>query len=574
MSDEPKSTRGFDISLLGQPLLLDIPHFGTGRIDAITTDFLSWFRAGERSSRWSSRDVFLRALLLERTALQDGPDTPLHDQVARIDHESLDAIDQLFMHRIAPHWRLDHGLSSESLEEQEADTTPVGNFLDHMRRYADGDINAMRALMAKGTGAFSHSRILDQINPVLKYLDGSDPVGKAIRLAQEQQKLLGGIDKLGLAARGESLSREVDRILHGMNGGLEEYKRTALPNVMRGSAEFTRAMDQAMGLSSALNHASVLEKTHASSLARGHADFSREIDRMLGIGIGDAVSNPSKLHRLSSVIGDTLAKHYDDLWADHNRFGSALYTAKAFGLGLGRAQLDVLSGAITGALPLDTLSATGILKKFFEPGFRSAAALGISGAAGQGLVSDVLRSYDKSAAIEAALFSAVVDSVHVIGDPGASAGEVGNALHIVIAAIESLRQYVRKEYEKAGLIATLALIASLVAIWISLNPDHSSEISMLKEVREANQQLGSIRNELRDDVTRTASSQIRYVHAATPLRTSPGREGLIIRRVYPDQWLRVLESKGDWAHVEVFDYQSDASIDGWMHRSHLRRLGR
>lgn len=74
--------------------------------------------------------------------------------------------------------------------------------------------------------------------------------------------------------------------------------------------------------------------------------------------------------------------------------------------------------------------------------------------------------------------------------------------------------------------------------------------------------------ELREE--RLEDRAIRYLVEHAWLRAAPTRDGMRIRRVYPDQIVRVLDESGNWLKVEVYDYSGDVPIVGWMNRRVLR----
>ena len=43
----------------------------------------------------------------------------------------------------------------------------------------------------------------------------------------------------------------------------------------------------------------------------------------------------------------------------------------------------------------------------------------------------------------------------------------------------------------------------------------------------------------------------------------------MLRIVFPDQWVDVREARGEWAWVAVYDYASDAPVEGWISRRNL-----
>ena len=88
---------------------------------------------------------------------------------------------------------------------------------------------------------------------------------------------------------------------------------------------------------------------------------------------------------------------------------------------------------------------------------------------------------------------------------------------------------------------------------------------------EGNKQLRDINKRLETQRQGNEARRfIRYVHAVVNLRAEPRRGGQLIRLVYPDQVVRVIDTEGEWAEVEVFDYGSDRPVRGWISRRYLR----
>jgi hypothetical protein len=52
------------------------------------------------------------------------------------------------------------------------------------------------------------------------------------------------------------------------------------------------------------------------------------------------------------------------------------------------------------------------------------------------------------------------------------------------------------------------------------------------------------------------------------------RTFLILRKVYPDDRVRVLDAAGKWAQVEVYEYHSEKVAKGWINRRVLRAEAR
>src|SRR6185437_15843406 len=63
---------------------------------------------------------------------------------------------------------------------------------------------------------------------------------------------------------------------------------------------------------------------------------------------------------------------------------------------------------------------------------------------------------------------------------------------------------------------------------------------------------------------------LRVLVRSAPLRATPQAGGKFMRQLYPDDLVRVLDVKDGWAHVEVFQYNSEQLINGWINRRVLR----
>ncbi|MBA3241787.1 MAG: SH3 domain-containing protein [Acidobacteria bacterium] len=240
-------------------------------------------------------------------------------------------------------------------------------------------------------------------------------------------------------------------------------------------------------------------------------------------------------------------------------------------LGLGIAP-DVIASLTQTTSHPSAIAAAGVAAQaaaLFRPGFRSAASLALEGVTGRGVTADLLRDYDNADAERAPFFASVIESVAAFDDPDASETERASALQRLIVAFDLIRAYLKAEYQKAGLIEALALV---VAVYAALPAQVPSPPPPPIELRQAAQQIKAMGDELkaqRGDADEQLS-RIRYVGAPVNLRAEPHRGGLLIRIVYPDQWVQVLEAKGDWARVEVFDYRSDSGVEGWLNRRYLR----
>lgn len=70
-----------------------------------------------------------------------------------------------------------------------------------------------------------------------------------------------------------------------------------------------------------------------------------------------------------------------------------------------------------------------------------------------------------------------------------------------------------------------------------------------------------------------AERNIRVVIQSAPLRTEPDAKAHVMRMVYPDDRVRVVDIKSTWALIEVYEYKSKSTVTGWINRRVLRMPG-
>jgi hypothetical protein len=205
-----------------------------------------------------------------------------------------------------------------------------------------------------------------------------------------------------------------------------------------------------------------------------------------------------------------------------------------------------------------------------NPGFRAVAMLGIEGVIARGAAADILAHYEDRSGEATSPFSSTLAGITIIDtaeeDPAAAAGALEAAWAILLGMLD----WVKDEVQRAGLIALLALLVAVHADWVAMQPQETSG-----PVPGKIDTLTSEVTALRMDIaarSAQADNGLRYVHAPAPLRADPNGKALLIRLIYPDQILRLIERNGDWAKVEAYDYPSDQPVRGWVHRRNLRRL--
>ncbi len=269
---------------------------------------------------------------------------------------------------------------------------------------------------------------------------------------------------------------------------------------------------------------------------------------------------------------------------------TSLIDQSAFASAIGRQfdlRLPVGTLAAISALTATSALADQVrLRSFFPPGFQMAAALGLGGAVARGLAADVLHHYNE-ATPEAPAFAEALTSTAIVDAGVLSEAEAVGFLQRVVGWLLGMIEAEPDIIRRNGLIGVLMFVITVVTAYIGYEslligerglavaqeslvaakagPTRADLEALIQETKAARE---AAEDRARGDAK--VHDRLRYVHDHTPLRAEPQAKGLVLRLVYPDQTLRVVDAKGEWVEVEVFDYQSDHPIRGWMSRRRLR----
>jgi hypothetical protein len=206
----------------------------------------------------------------------------------------------------------------------------------------------------------------------------------------------------------------------------------------------------------------------------------------------------------------------------------------------------------------------------FQPSWEIAAGIGLAGAANPGLIRDVLSTLHKER-IPTIAFEASVQMLEALDAEETDLGDRMIALlkRYVTPILDRIAE-AKDSVTYAGLTATFALIVSIIAAVDGhkvLQPS-ASQIEMQHHIAGIDKTLTQIEEDKKTD------RDIRFVVQTAPLRNAPDAKGLILRKVYPDDRVRVLDAAGKWAQVEVYEYHSEKVTQGWINRRVLRAEAR
>ena len=107
----------------------------------------------------------------------------------------------------------------------------------------------------------------------------------------------------------------------------------------------------------------------------------------------------------------------------------------------------------------------------------------------------------------------------------------------------------------------------------------ATNINLLIEVLGFAIQVWQVRNDKTDAILESMKEQLVviqeradfhnsavHVSKKANLRTEPSTNGTVIRVIWPDEILTIVERRGDWVYVRVGDYRLESSISGWVNR--------
>ncbi len=211
------------------------------------------------------------------------------------------------------------------------------------------------------------------------------------------------------------------------------------------------------------------------------------------------------------------------------------------------------------------------LPVYFQPGFRVTSGLALSGLIPAGVGAGILGSYDESDDEDTPYFSGALSAAH--------AYDATPDISVLIASNNRLSEQfakfcddIAREKDSVKRSATISLILAILGLvmglpgFIDVLTDQSEQ--HLAKIEEQQKEILTVIEAARAEAK--ADKNIRYLHHRSPLRTEANSKSPIERYIYPDQDVRVIEVRDDWAYVEVFTYEREALIRGWIYRGNLR----
>ncbi|MBV8686814.1 MAG: SH3 domain-containing protein [Alphaproteobacteria bacterium] len=516
--DDSGSPR-FDLAKALQPLTMELPVLGPVALDLRTTDFLTWLDEGRRMDRWSNPQTFVQDLLAQRSVTSQEAPPPAPDMLAALDASTLDGIAGLIAERSASSF-----VPRQVIDKESGQARP--------RRKSDGDPN-------QPLPKESHSARLKRI--MFAYLDYHR--AQTRRLLETAAKTTAATDFL---RKSDSLSTILRAQSLASSVFANDPARRAILDLERSSAFRT------------------IQALSTSAVFEQH--------RRLAVELATLSSPLARLQETARGIAGMQAAHgwaqRDRLFSNVSRWAHAADVQLRLGLSAGVvAALAAQPSASQVAAASVAAQAAAILR----PGFETAATLALEGLAPSGAVAELLRRYE-SEKRDAPVFESVRETLVSLDDEETTGTAFMELFEQAWAAIVRLvgdrPELLRNQAFLGWLSVLISLAGATFTAYQVWGPPPAAIVSRLDagndELREINRKLDAER--------RSAEAQrfIRFVHQVVNLRAEPHRQGQMIRLVYPDQPVRIIELMGEWVYVEVFDYGSDGPVRGWMSRRYLR----
>lgn len=555
--------------------------FGLARSKAFSGDFDIWMRQGLEDRLWPDGASFVCDLLRQSRRSTDGHEFD-EAAISGLDHSQLNEIADAFLAATGSYFHPAHIATGDGRRRR-------------VRRRTESEVYEV----AKSEGEGGADRLLRVLRD-----HAQDRRDSMTMMLQPSQSIIDLMDSVN----GSSLGA-----VHGQAGAANTYtsllhqERSAHDRMMEavtGARSAKRVTDAVLGV----GHNLAME----AAIGRGpNRSFGQLLTRpdLDGLGLAGAALKADRGSVLSAFqslaqypdLGPTLAfglraetsaaqavaaaftgrtighlnpyeplaaserlmKDYSGFLSSQSRFASTV--DRYFGLNLSDPFRSML---LTAERAQDFAAGRSV----FPPGFQLTAVAGLADIAVGGAAADVLRRYGDQPGT-APIFAAAMSSATAFDDgvvaPSISAERLEALAALIVEALPLESDPVRRMGFVEILTLVLAIISAAAGVGSFIADVGSSTSAELAAVPA---EILNLRADLDAQERKRAQDDrsLRYVSRRSPLRLEPAAVATIVRRVYPDQILRVIGEQGSWLLVEVMDYQGDGVTRGWLNRSSAR----
>lgn len=571
-----------DLANMQFPVRFTCVGLGELIVEPMTPKFNDWARAGFADARWDDAAAMTRDLLIDMAKTADQEVRLSPETVLDLTRDALDDAANRFLDNsgtmLTPNY-LAEGLGPRRKVRRRGDNEAYPMAAQHdetgserLRRVVSDwqqdqedrnehfAINVLPPVSAIEKAVANHKTLSAMLRPPLSLLD------------QEVRKY----ERLGVLAGYRSPLTDPAIPKFKAIRAISAYQ-DQLAERMRIGGAFER-LDSVGRLSKSLGGALPDWAMSAAGLGR-HASILNSMAALPGISAVGAIDRLVGA-RLESVT--RLGRIYDD------QFAFLKAANRTFNLGLTATTIAALTMSQVpdvGAVP----RALGEVMAM-PAGFQMATSLGLSGITARGVTADLLQHYDETP-LEGEVgkeFSSLQDSVHRVDEGTLDNSTIDELIALIREALSGRLLTGVDPVHRAGRLEIFTTILAILAFAMSgynLSVDmESRDIAKASfaldqtatEVLPNSADLGHKLDLLHEDLTAlkadalSSETSLRFVHKEVPLRAEPDAKGLLIRVIYPDQPVRILDERDAWVKVEVHDYRTGRPVVGWMSRRHLR----
>jgi len=246
---------------------------------------------------------------------------------------------------------------------------------------------------------------------------------------------------------------------------------------------------------------------------------------------------------------------------------------KQFGLG----KLSAVDGAFSqfkGVMAQAMADHTSAIRMAAEAaGYASMSRLAFEGTVPAGVSADILRNFDQVPNPETPYFAEALRRGQTLEEMQ----DVEGLLAVVQRLFDQANTDRKGDNEEAVWLGRLGLLFTILSLLVGgaalYLQAHDKSEAYLEKIEAHSAKIETTTARLLEETTAArvaaaAKARLRYVPHRTPLRAEPN--GPLIRYVFPDQTLKATKAVGNWVYVEVFSYENEVVVSGWVYRGNLR----
>jgi hypothetical protein len=553
-----------DIADLTPQIVVHVEPLGEVQMEAFSGAFESWINAGQVAARWTDGDAFVRDLAAQQIRSHPGGERIAPEVLTPLTQQQLAGIANALLiasgNTLRPRYVATLASKSRNIRKRRADEaydmaaradeTSSEQLLRILSDWAQDVADRRTIVLAKaiapdsamGTKIFAENK--GAIAWAMETYDRMAKIGAIQPSTMSSLKIAGALESSRIA---------------------QLISAAKLPGFLSPSFEVASRMRDLVSASNSL--ASISKPAWAEVMKT--TELYPLIAPQLQSAITKDITRWATLLDTSAtakIMAASAMQLAPSLLRDQRMFADVVN--REFHLGLPGGMLAAMS--MVTATPDWGFAKTASI---FPLGYQMAATLGLEGLASRGAVADLLRYYDDAAGPEAPVFGSATEVSHLIDQTELSDAEAVAFLERLWTFVSRLLTATKDEVQRAGLIAVLSLIVSVVSASFTLEealaknsaPPQSGHAGVVVTVDQVRREIDAHR-----PPESNPENRLRYVRTPAPIRSEPQKDGIIIRVAYAGDTLRIVDDRGEWAMVEIYDFHAEHMVRGWISRRRLR----